>query len=109
MLMLFALTTVTGCRSAYVEADISNASGQPVSLLEVDYPSASFGTESLAAGSVYHYRFQVQGTGPTKVLWTDASRKDHTVAGPTLSQGQHGTLLIAISATGATWTARLQP
>jgi hypothetical protein len=109
LLTILVLPALTGCRSPYVEADIRNASGQPISLLEVDYPSASFGTESLAANAVYHYRFDIIGSGPTKVLWTDASKKDHNVPGPNLQQGQHGTLLITISASGATWSAHLQP
>jgi hypothetical protein len=108
-LTLLALPNFGGCRSASVEADIRNASGQPISLLELDYPSASFGTQSLAANSVYQYRFNVIGSGPSKVLWTDALHKDHSVTGPTLQEGDHGTLLVAITASGATWTAHLQP
>jgi hypothetical protein len=110
LLAFFALSALGGCRSAYVEADVRNDTGQPISLLEVDYPSASFGTQSLAANSIYHYRFAIIGDGPTKVLWTDAQHKDHTVAGPTLHEGQHGTLLITLTASGAAaWTPQLQP
>jgi hypothetical protein len=109
VLALFALSALGGCRSPYVEADIRNDSGQPISLVEVDYPSASFGTQSLAANSIYHYRFNIIGDGPTKVLWTDARHKDHTIAGPTLNEGEHGTLLITITASGATWAPKLQP
>ena len=107
LLALATLPALTGCRSPYVEADIRNVSSQPISLLEVDYPTASFGTESLAPNSVYHYRFAIIGSGRTKVLWTDARYKDHTVAGPDLHEGEHGTLVITISASGATWTAHL--
>lgn len=109
LLALTALPALTGCRSHFIEADIRNASGQPLTLLEVDYPSASFGTDALAPNAVYHYRFKVIGNGPTKLLWTDSRHKDHTVSGPTLHEGQHGTLLITISPSGATFAARLEP
>jgi len=92
-----------GCRSAYVEADVKNTSGAPVSLVEVDYPSASFGVESLAAGATYHYRFKILGEGATKIVWTDATRKEHSVAGPRLQEGQQGTLTVTIAGGSAVW------
>jgi hypothetical protein len=87
---------LAGCHSPFIEADVVNRSGAPLSVVEVDYPSASFGTESLANDAVYHYRFKVQGSGPLKVLWTDAKRVDHTVNGPQLSEGTEGALRIVI-------------
>jgi hypothetical protein len=104
---LFGVAFSGGCHSAYVSADVRNATGAPVTLVEVDYPSASFGTETLAAGADFHYRFKIQGSGPAKVLWTDAGHKDHTVTGPELQEGQQGSLLITISEAGATWSAQL--
>jgi hypothetical protein len=90
----------SGCHSAYVDATLTNATSEPVSLVEVDYPSASFGTQSLAPGAVFHYRFKVQGSGNLKLLWTDARRQDHTVNGPSLSEGSEGGLRIEIQPGG---------
>jgi hypothetical protein len=98
-----------GCRSAYVEADVVNATGAAVTLVEVDYPSASFGVESLAAGTTFNYRFKVLGSGPTKVMWTDAARVDHTAAGPELREGQQGTLTVMIEGGTAEWKTDLKP
>jgi hypothetical protein len=98
-----------GCKSAYVEADVRNATGAAVSLVEVDYPSASFGVETLGAGATYHYRFKILGDGPTKVMWTDAARKEHSVAGPTLREGQQGALTVTIQDGGAGWETALKP
>src|ERR1700742_424558 len=81
------LLAATGCRSRYIEATVVNAGGAAVSLVEVDYPTASFGKEALGAGASYHYRFKILGSGGTKVLWTDAARQEHTVAGPELHEG----------------------
>lgn len=98
-----------GCKSPYVSATVTNETGGPVTLVEVDYPSASFGRESLAAGAVYPYRFKVLGSGTTKVSWTDARRKEHTAAGPELHEGQQGQLGITLTPTGAEWSPQLTP
>ena len=99
-----ALLAVTGCHSPYVAATVSNHTSQPVELVEVDYPSASFGTQNLAPGADFHYRFKVLGSGPTKLLYTDNSHHDHTSTGPTLYEGAEGPLAIVISPAGVTWT-----
>jgi hypothetical protein len=104
---LAGLMVLAGCRSPYVEADVINATASPVSLVEVDYPSASFGTESLAAGATYHYRFKILGSGATKVLWTDAEHHDRSVAGPQLSEGQFGTLTVTLHGATAIWSEQL--
>jgi acyl-[acyl carrier protein]--UDP-N-acetylglucosamine O-acyltransferase len=49
---------------------IENQTGQPIHELEVDYPTASFGTNTLAPGAAMHYRFQIRGSGPVKVEYT---------------------------------------
>ena len=107
--MALALVWLAGCHSHYVEVDVRNDSGAAVSLVEVDYPSASFGKESLASGAVYHYRFKILGDGPTKILWTDAQRKDHSVSGPKLLEGQEGALTVSITGGTALWNAKLKP
>jgi hypothetical protein len=106
---LVALLCMAGCKSPYVNATVKNDTGAVVTLVEVDYPSASFGRESLAAGASYPYRFKVLGSGATKVSWTDAQRKDHTATGPELHEGQQGQLAITLTATGAQWDSQLTP
>jgi hypothetical protein len=101
------LLAAAGCHSAYIEATVKNASGTGVSLVEVDYPSASFGREALAAGAEYHYRFKVLGSGATKVLWTDAAHQEHTVPGPVLHEGDEGHLTITLAAANANWNLEL--
>ena len=79
-----SVVALSGCHSHYVSMDVRNETGKAVTLVEVDYPSASFGKESLAEGADFHYRFKVQGDGPLKAMWTDAGNHDHSVAGPQL-------------------------
>jgi hypothetical protein len=107
IVMAAGLLGVSGCRSAYVEADVVNATGSAVTLVEVDYPSASFGVESLGAGAVYHYRFKVLGSGGTTVMWTDAARGQHTAKGPELHEGQAGVLRVTLAGDKAEWVAKL--
>ena len=103
------LLLLAGCHSAYIEATVHNSTGGPVSVVEVDYPSASFGTQSLADGADFHYRFKVLGSGSTKVLWTDAKHQDHTVAGPPLQEGAEGHLLVTLSSSNASWDVNIHP
>jgi len=107
--VLVALASAIGCKSPYVSTTVKNDTGTAVSLIEVDYPSASFGRESLAAGATYPYRFKILGSGATKVSWTDANRKQHTSTGPDLHEGQQGQLTITLTPTGAQWSEQLTP
>lgn len=105
---LFA-TSLLGCRSAVVDASVVNATAQPIQLLEVDYPSASFGTQTLPAGQTFHYRLKVLGSGPLKITWTDAAHQDHSAKGPTLVEHTSGSLVISITPTGVTWNPPPSP
>jgi len=104
LLMLAAALTLTGCHSAHIETTISNRTTEPLSLVELDYPSASFGTQTLAAGQDFHYRFKVLGNGATTLLWTDAAHHDHKSSGPTLHESDEGTLAITITPADPTWS-----
>jgi hypothetical protein len=98
-----AMLTLAGCHSAHIDATVSNRAAQPLSLIEVDYPSASFGTQTLAPGEDFRYRFKVLGSGPTTVLWTDAAHHDHKDTGPSLKESDEGTLTVTITSNGPTW------
>jgi hypothetical protein len=97
LLTLTVVLTLSGCHSAFINATISNHSSEPLSLVEVDYPSASFGTQTLAPGQDFHYRFKILGNGPTTLLWTDPQHHDHKNSGPALHEGQDGTINITFT------------
>ena len=108
LLLLIAVFSLIACRSAYVETTIDNSGPAALRLIEVDYPSASFGTQTLDAHVLYHYRFKVQGSSPVTITWTGADGKPHTASGPTLTEGQQGTLRITVdSASRVSWTVNL--
>ncbi len=101
------LLTVTGCHSAYVETTVSNRTSQPIGLVEVAYPSASFGTQGLAPGADFHYHFKVLGSGSMKITYTDSARKEQTSQGPYLKEGAEGPLTITIAPDGVHWQTNI--
>jgi hypothetical protein len=76
------LMALAGCHSYHIETTVENHTGGPIRLLEVEYPSASFGVNSLAAGEEYHYRIQLRGSGPLKVQYTTNDDSLIQVIGP---------------------------
>ena len=90
------LLAASACHSYHIDATIENRTGAPVQLLEVDYPSASFGVDQLATGAVFHYRFQVRGSGPLKLSYTPAGEKQVQLTGPAIAEGQQGQLEIVL-------------
>lgn len=101
--LLACLLPFVGCHSAHVQATVSNHTGQAISLLEVDYPSASFGTQTLAPGADFHYRFKVLGTGNMAVVYTDQSHHEHKAKGPYLNEKADGPVQITITPDGVDW------
>ena len=91
-----ALSALAGCHSYHIDTVIENRTGATVRLIEVDYPSASFGTDSIAPGADFHYRFQVQGSGPIKVQYTGSSDREVQLTGPGLVDRQQGSLEIVL-------------
>jgi hypothetical protein len=94
---------ITGCHSPSIDATLVNATSQPLTLIQVDYPSASFGLQTLQPGQNFHYRFTVQGSGPIKLDYTDVARRDHKATGPDLREGNDGPLRIVLAADGVHW------
>lgn len=95
-IFMLSLATVTGCRSYHVEITVENRTGAPAKLLEVDYPSASFGTDVVAPGTDYHYRIQVLGSGAVKVQYRTPDDTLRQIDGPNLSEHDQGTLRIVL-------------
>lgn len=94
------LLTLAGCKSQHVEVTVQNNTGAEVRLLEVDYPSASFGADSIPAGGSMHYRIQVQGSGKVKVQYTGTNEKQFQSTGPELREGVEGKLAITLEPDG---------
>ncbi len=99
----FLCCALSGCHSAYVNATVSNRTSAPISLVQVEYPSASFGTQTILPGAVFKYRFKVLGSGPMKITWTDSTEHEQKATGPSLSEGTEGQLSIVVAPEGVHW------
>jgi hypothetical protein len=108
---LLPLLLLAGCHSSpYIQVAIRNQGSAPVNLIEVDYPSASFGVDQIAPHARFHYRFKVQGSGPLTITFTGAGHKVYTATGPSLQDGQRGSLGITVTPAGQVeWSTEIQP
>ena len=112
---LYAVTVLSAvlfsaCHSYHIDATVENHTGTSIQLLEVDYPSASFGADSLAIDASFQYRFQVRGSGQLKMQYTAANGQTVQITGPTLTERQQGTLEIVLEPGGkAEFHAQLIP
>ena len=100
VLGLFCSNTISGCHSYHIEATVQNHTGGTITLLEVDYPSASFGADTLAAGGVFHHRIQTRGSGQITVQYTGADGRIAQIKGPMLYEGQDGSVEIDLQPGG---------
>jgi hypothetical protein len=91
-----ALVVATGCHSYHVETTVENRTGGPIQLLEVDYPSASFGANSLAAGAVLPLSHPVARQRAAQGAVHGERRAADQVEGPTLAERQEGRIEIVL-------------
>lgn len=99
---LCILPVLSGCHSYHVEATVENRTGQELKLMEVDYPNASFGKDTMEPGEVMHYRMQFIGSGQMKVqYWTGTGQLvETTITGPALHERQEGRIAIVLEPNG---------
>lgn len=95
-LLVPALLVASGCHSYQVETTVENRTGQTIQLLEVEYPSATFGANSMVAGETLHYRIQLRDSGPLKVRYTGVNGQAAQVQGPVVAERQEGRLQIVL-------------
>ena len=93
---------LSGCHSSHIDVTVENRTGAPIELLEVDYPSASFGDDTLAAGADFHYRIQVRLSGPVKVQYTESNTTHQVrqITGPNIYERQEGRFTIVLLPAG---------
>lgn len=99
--LFLLVAALVSCRSRVVEVTLVNTSSQPVSIVVVDYPGATFGVNTLTAGATYRYAIKPQGTGPLKVQFADAEGHSHNYTGPALHKNDEGSLTVKITQDGA--------
>jgi hypothetical protein len=98
--VLASCLAISGCSSHHIDSTIENRTGGPIHQVEVSYPSASFGIDTLAPGQIYPYRFQVRGEGAMKVQYTDSTGQQIMRQGPHVAEGDRGQYLIILQPGG---------
>ena len=93
---LLPVLGIAACRADHVETTIENRTGAAIQLLEVDYPSASFGADRLASGADFHYRIQVRGSGEVDITYTGSGDKQVHLKGPAIADHARGSLEIVL-------------
>jgi hypothetical protein len=93
---LLGLCGIAACHSYHIEATVENRTGETITLLEVDYPSASFGVDTLAPDGAVHHRIQIRDSGPVSVQYTAAHGHQIQVKGTTLYENQQGAIDIVL-------------
>src|SRR5947209_3396017 len=106
-LPLLLIAFLAGCRAHMVSIKLINTSGQSISTIIVDYPSATFGKDKLAPGETFSSPVKLTDDGPLKVQFTDASGGNHTYAGPVLHKNQEGIIEISFTQDKATANVNL--
>ena len=91
------LLSAAGCRSRVIHVRLVNTSSQPVHTIIVDYPPATFGTDSLAPGATFNYVIKPTDNGPLKVQFADTQGATHTYTGPVVEKGQEGDIEIKLT------------
>src|SRR5262249_22211309 len=106
--VLILLFSVTGCRSHVIKVSLTNTSAQPLSAIIVDYPTATFGVNTLAPGKTFQYTIKPLDSGALKIQFADANGKIHRATGPVVMKGQEGTIQINLTQDSASVGAGLR-
>jgi hypothetical protein len=94
LLTLLLILIATGCRSHVINVRLVNDSAQPISVIIIDYPGATFGVNTLAPGKSFQYKFKPSENGAVKIQFTNAQGVTHKVTGPMVEKNQEGRMEI---------------
>jgi len=104
---MLLMSALAGCRSHVVKVNLINTSSEPVKTIIVDYPTATFGKDTLAPGATFSYAIKPLETGMLKVQFTDARGAIHNYAGTPLHKNDDGVIDVNINQSSAVVTANL--
>jgi hypothetical protein len=96
ILLALCALMFSACHSYHISVTVKNDTGSAISLLEVDYPTASFGADALAPGADFHYLIQTRGSAPLKIQYTAPDGHQVQITGPTLYERQEGQIEVVL-------------
>jgi hypothetical protein len=92
---------MAGCRARVVKIILTNTSAEPIKTIIVDYPTATFGKDTLAPHETYFSLVKPVDKGRIKVHFTDAQGTTHTYESVSLEPGDDGWVNIKLTQTSA--------
>ncbi len=98
---LVFVMAMAGCRAHVVKISLTNTSAGPIRTIIVDYPTATFGKDTLAPRETYFSLVKPVDKGPIKVRFTDAQGVSHTYESVSLEPGDDGSVDIKLAQTSA--------
>lgn len=98
--LMAGMVLASGCKSHHIDITVENHTGALLQQLEIDYPSASFGANTMVQDSILHYRVQVRGSGPVTAQYSLGGGKTVHVTGPAMDEAQDGQLKIVLEPEG---------
>ena len=84
-----------------VSIKLINTSGQSISTIIVDYPSATFGKDKLAPGETFSSPVKITDTGSLKVQFRDAGGASHIYVLAALHPNAEGTIEVSLTQSSA--------
>ncbi len=96
MLLLLAAVPLAACHSSQLNVTVENRTGNTIRLLEVDYPNASFGSDTMSGGAVINTHIQITGKGPISVQYTSGEGHSVQNKGPQVADHEEGNLDILL-------------
>ena len=98
---LVFVIAMAGCRAHVVKISLTNISTEPIKTIIVDYPSATFGKDTLTPRETYFSLVKPVDKGPIKVRFTDAQGMSHVYQSTSLEPGDDGSVNIKLTQTSA--------
>jgi hypothetical protein len=92
---------MAGCRARVVKIILTNTSAEPIKTIIVDYPTATFGKDTLAPHETYFSLVKPVDKGRIKVHFTDAQGTTHIYESVSLEPGDDGWVNIKLTQTSA--------
>jgi len=96
---LLSVIALSGCRAHVVKISLTNTSTEPIKTIIVDYPTATFGKDTLVPRETYFSLVKPVDKGPIKVRFSDAQGVSHTYESISLEQGDDGSVDIKLTQT----------
>jgi hypothetical protein len=108
-LIFLLLLAFAGCMHSHViQVTVTNTSTEKLSTIEIDYPEATFGINSLEPGQSFQYKIKPTDTGALKIEFFNSRGVDHKSSGPVIHKNDEGSIEIRLTQDEAVSVAKIR-